>query len=363
MSKQKTLSKITLNSTWSAVAGIFFCLLLAFTLFFIFSGISPEIDKTMTGTVGLSMLTNSAGEIVLYPTPGREAEKAGVKNFDILLKINGGALRSSIDINKQLAGRVGEPLTISMRTSDGSEKTLTIIRTSEYQDLLTKAGLSAGALAAFYISLSLLVGLGFAGMATLLLWHRRSEIQSILTAYVLLMLPYGLNAVSLLNNGANRFHLEWLYIALRVAGLFLASAMFFFFPNGRMLPKWMRWGLIGVAFWAVIYTIALINPKFLPGSWIDLVWIVFVVFGLVMQSVRYRRISTENERQQAGRMGIALLVALAVYLLVWLLELFLPDSTLNGAGGIWFYLMAELLVDAGFLFFGVRLMLIIRNPD
>jgi hypothetical protein len=363
MSKPKTVSSQTLKSPWAVVNGIFFYLLLALTVFFILSGVSPEIDSHMSGSIGISMLTNSEGKIVLYPTPGMEAEKAGVKNFDILLKINGVPIRSGGDINKQLSGRVGEPLTITVRSSDGSEKTYTIVRTSEYQGVLEKAGLTASALAAFYVILSLLVGLGFAVMAAILLSHRLSVIQSILTAYVLLLLPYSLNAVSLIYGGATAFHLEWLYIALRVIGLFLGSTLLFFFPNGPLLPKWMRWGLIGVGIWAVLYYLALINPKFLPGSWIDLVWIVIIAFGLAEQIYRYRSVSSEMERQPARQMGNALLVALAAYVVIWLLELFLSDSTLNSASGVWFYLIAELLVDAGFVFFGLSLMLTTRKTQ
>ena len=359
----KPVAQQYLKSPWPLVIGILFGLLLALTLFFLFYGISPEIDSHMRGTVDISMLTNAAGEVVLYPKPGLEAEKAGVENFDILLQINGKPLSTTVDINEQLRGQVGEPLTITVRKSDGSEKSYTIVRSSEYQKILGEARLSAGALAAFLISLSLLVGLGFTALGAYILLRRPSNVQFILTAFVLLLLPYSLNAVSVMYQGVTRAHLGWLYIILRVAGFFLASALLFVFPNGQFVPKWMRWGLIGVAGWAVLYCIALINSSFLPGSWIDLVWIAIVALGISLQNYRYRRISTETERRQARRMGIALLVGLAVYLVVWLLDTFLPVSALSNAGWVWFYLMAELLVDAGFLFLGISLMLSTRKAE
>jgi hypothetical protein len=359
-SKPKLVSRRILKNPWPIVAGILFCLLLALTLFFLFSGISPEIENDISGSIGISMLTNSKGEVVLYPTPGLGAQKAGVENFDILLKINGQPASTTANINKQLRGRVGEQLTIIVRKSDGSEKSYTIVRTFEYQDILDEAKLSVGALAAFYVILSLLVGLGFAALGAFLLLRRASYVQFILTAFVLVLLPYSLNSVSVIVQGVTLAHLEWLYNLLRVAGLFLATVLVFVFPNGQFVPQWIRWGLIGVAVWAVLYCIALINPNFLPGSWIDLVWIVIIALGLALQIYRYQRISTETERRQTLPMGIALLVALAVYVVVWLLQ---PSDPFSSAGWLWFSMMAELLVDAGFLFLGVSLMLSARKAE
>ena len=361
--KAKPVARRILKSPWPVVTGIFFCLLLALSLFFLVEGISPEIDTFLSGSIGISMLTNANGEIVLYPMPGLGAEKAGVENFDILLTINGKPINPSVDINQQLRGRVGEPITITVRKADGSEKSYTIIRTSQYQDVLDKVKLTPAALAVFYIALSLLVGLGFAALAVILLLRHASEVQFILTAFVLLLLPCSLNAVSMSIQGAGRLQLDWLWIALRVTGLFLAGTLIFLFPNGQFVSRWSRWVLIIAAIWTILYYIALINPKFLPGSWIDLVWVAIVAFGLALQIYRFRRISSEMERQETRRVGYALLIALAVYLVIWLLELFLQASTLSNASGVWFYLTAEFLVDASFTFFGVSLMLATLRMD
>jgi len=84
------------------------------------------------------METNSAGQIILYPTAGYDAQKAGVENFDILLNINGQPVSKTMDIKKQLSGRVGEPLTITVRKSDGAEKTYKLVRSSAPRPSLTK---------------------------------------------------------------------------------------------------------------------------------------------------------------------------------------------------------------------------------
>ena len=58
--KPKPVVKPILKHPWPIVIGTFFVLLVGLTLFFLFYGISPEIDSYMIGTVGISMETNSA---------------------------------------------------------------------------------------------------------------------------------------------------------------------------------------------------------------------------------------------------------------------------------------------------------------
>jgi hypothetical protein len=284
--KPKPVVKPVLKHPWPIVTGSLIGLLLALTLFFLVYGISPEIASYMVGSVGISMETNSAGQVVLYPTPGYDAEKAGVQNFDILLKINGHPVGQTNEIKKQLTGRVGEPLTITVRKSDGSEKTYNLVRSSDALNILNEAKLSVGFLAGYLTSLSLLVGLGFAALGAFLLLHRPAHGMFILTACVLVLLPFGLNSLSadsVMVQGAIHANLGWLYNLLRVAGLGLASLLVFIFPDGQFVPKWIRWGLIGVGVWAILYAIALINPTFLPGSWIDLVWMIIIAIGLGLQ--------------------------------------------------------------------------------
>jgi hypothetical protein len=363
MSKSKPVKKRILKKPWSVVTGILFCVLLVLTLFFLYYGISSEIDSHMLGSIGISTQTNSAGEVVLYPEPAKDAAKAGVENFDVLLRINGKLISSIVDLNEQLRGQVGEPLTIDVRKFDGSLRHYIIIRSSAYQNALDEAGLSIGSLTAIFVALSLLVGLGFAILGAYLLMRRPSDVVFILTAFVLVLLPYSLNAVRVLVQGASRANLEWLYSLLRVVGLFLASALLFIFPNGQFVPRWTSWVLVGVAVWAILDYVVMIDPYILPVSWtvivswLDQVWKVIIALGLAMQIYRYLRISSEKECQQVRQTGIALLVASGAYLLVWLLRNYLPPLLLSDAGWIWFIMLTEVLLDAGFLFFGFKMML------
>ena len=364
--KPKPIVKPILKHPWPIVTGTLIGLLVVLTLLFLFFGISPEIDNYMVGNIGISMETNSAGQVVLYPMPGYDAEKAGVQNFDILLDINGQPISQITDIKKQLNGRVGESLTITVHKSDGSEKTYQLVRSSAAQTVLDQAGLSIGFLTGYLLSLSLLVGLGFTALGTILLLRRPTHELFILTACVLVLLPYSLNSLSadsVMVQGAIRLNLGLLYNLLRVAGLSLASLLVYIFPDVQFGPKWIRWGMIGVGIWAILYAIALINPTFLPGSYNDLVWIIIIAIGLGLQSYRYQHSSSGKERQQIRLMGFVLLMGIAVYIVLWLVDFFLPANFMVGAGGVWFTLISDLLEDAAFLYFGASLVMSTRKSE
>ena len=100
---------------------------------------------------------------------------------------------------------------------------------------MSEAQLSVDALAVYLTSLSLLFGLGF---------------TYLLGAFLLLLLPYRLHAVSVMAQAVALAHLGWLYSLLRAARLLLISLLVFVFLNGQFVPKWMHWSLIGLVVWA-----------------------------------------------------------------------------------------------------------------
>jgi hypothetical protein len=242
-------------------------------------------------------------------------------------------------------------------------KSYTFDKSPDYLKILTEAHLSAGLLSGFLTGLSLLVGLGFSALAAVILLRRPTQVQFILTAFVLLLLPYSLNAVSVIAQGVDLANLAWLYCLLRAAGLFLAGWLVFVFPNGQFTPKWARWSLIGLAIWTILYSIVLLFPALLPKGWFDFGWVVLIALGLASQDFRYLHFATQTERRQIRQMGLALLVALVVYGVVWVLNTFLPSGAFSDPGWVWFYLLAELLVDAVFLFLGLSLMLSTKKAE
>jgi len=342
-----------LINPWPMVAGIIFFLALAGSLFFLFYGISPAVESYTCGYIGVQIETNGAGEVVLDPTPGLDAANAGVEKGDIFLSIDGQPIPPGEENPAELIrGPVGEPVIITVRKSDGSEQTFTIVRSSEYRKTLDGAGVTANFLAGYFTILSLLIGLGFAALGVLLLLRCPGDWLSVLMAFTLLFFPYSLNAANVAHSGAVLAGLDWLYNLLRAAGLCLTVSLLFVFPNGKFVPKWTRWVLVVIAVWMVPYYIALIIENFLPAVLLDVAWLIIIALGVALQIYRYLRVSTETERQQTRPMLITALVALFVYLLVWLIGTLLPKNALSSAGWLWYYLIVNLLVGAALFFFG-----------
>ncbi len=349
----ESTSNRRLTSLLPMMAGIVFFLALVGSLFFLFYGISPAIESYTRGYIGARLVTNGVGEVVLDPTPGLDAANAGVEKGDILLSINGQPIPPAEEnLTELIRGSIGEPVIITVRKSDGSVQTLSIVRSSEYRKTLDNAGVTANFLAGYFVILSLLIGLGFAGMGVLLLLRCPTDWLFVLTAFTLLFYPYSLTATIVAHSGAILAGLDWLYNLLRAVGLFLTVSLLFVFPNGQFVPKWTRGALVVIAIWIVPYYIALIVENFLPGTLLDVACVIILALGVAVQIYRYLRVSTETERQQTRSTLIAALVALLVYLLVWLIATLLPKHVLSSAGWVWYYLIVNLLVDAALLFLG-----------
>lgn len=87
------------------------------------------------------------------------------------------------------------------------------------------------------------------------------------------------------------------FIAGMVIGLFI-----YVFPDGRFVPRWTRWLLIGSviheSFGDTFFTTAPFNP-FLRLPWLEgLLFIGILVSGVVVQIYRYRKVSNPVQRQQ-----------------------------------------------------------------
>ena len=333
---------------------IIFCFTLLLSMFFLFYGISPLAQSFTGGYIGIQLDTDAAGHVIINPTPDREAANAGVETGDILLAINKKPVPVGIkDPSNLIRGSVGEPVTISVQKADGTKKSYTIVRSELYQQRLANAGLRPATLAGFYITLSLLVGLIFAILAVILLFRRERTWLLFLAGFILLLFPYSLNAASMAHDGAVLANLDWLYNLLRAIGLFLTFWLLLVFPTGQFVPKATRWVLVAVVIWMAPYFISLLIP-FLPAPLVDISWMVIIAVGVGVQAYRTMQISTQTERELTKPVTQAALVALVVYVLIWVTSRFVITLFSNPTQ-IWFTLLAELLVDAALVFFGFKL--------
>jgi hypothetical protein len=104
---------------------------------------------------------------------------------------------------------------------------------------LEELGLSLGFYAAYEIALHIVIALGYWAIGALLFWKRSDDLVALLTSIALVTLGAGVVPLNFLVNAYPR----WYWV---VGAMFFVSVVSFFvfgclFPDGRFVPRWMRW--------------------------------------------------------------------------------------------------------------------------
>lgn len=345
-------SALTLQLTW--------LLLVALTLTLLLIGLAPAAAEWQRGTVGLVLEANAAGEITLAPIPGREAALAGLQSGDILLAIDGQALPKGISVDETIArlrGPLGQPVTITVRQANPpAETSLTLVRSEQFLARVKAAGLSAGFLQNYDLSLSLLVPLVFLGLSGWVIWKGKPSLIVDLVSFTLLLTPFSLNASSLAQAGATLLGTNWLYALLRAAGLFGLTLFLLVFPSGRFTPAWARGLAITLCVWMLPFYASQIGLLNLPSYLIDWAWILVFALGIFALLARFRAAETTlAEKATLTKILQAGAFTLALYALLWLCNRLLPEAFFFGPAGVWFDLASQLAWGAMTIFLGFRL--------
>lgn len=97
------------------------------------------------------------------------------------------------------------------------------------------------------------------------------------------------------------------------------------FPDGRFIPRWTRWL---TALWIAWGVSSLVFPRLNPYSWpVQYSWLLFVFglcTGLYAQVFRYRRVSTQEQRQQTKWVAFGFAAASTGYIALPLLSAMFP---------------------------------------
>lgn len=208
------------------------------------------------------------------------------------------------------------------------ENLSTISSARSYLGPLTPADLPAlealGLSPAFYGSyltvLEAASSVAFLLAATLLFWRSSDNSQALLFSFALI--PLGAISSPMLDAlaQARPAYDNWVLI-LRIIGLGSLVLAFTVFPDGRFVPRWTRW--LTLVWWAF-----LISTLFLPQlrikasiivdnptdrlllAWM-ITWLLILSFA---QVYRYRRVSSQDERQQTKWVvfGLALMMGIGI---------------------------------------------------
>ena len=197
-----------------------------------------------------------------------------------------------------------------------------------FQDCLTPAniqslhalGFSITAYAVYWVTINLLFAVVYFAVAALIFWRKSDDWMAFLAAFSLVALgasfpdiPATLAAVH------PAWHLPVTLVSEDVIGFPSLVVFFFLFPNGRFVPRWTRWVVIG---FAALFVPGTFFPNTLlnVSNWPDLLFLPLplVVFGSLVfaQIYRYRKVSTSVEQQQTKWIVYGAAIALLGFLLL-----------------------------------------------
>jgi hypothetical protein len=184
-----------------------------------------------------------------------------------------------------------------------------------FQELST-LGLSASEYAVLSTIFYTIITAIWCGVGFLIFWRRSDDWLALLAAFALVM--------SNISSGNPPYALSLAYPLLALPfslvsfmGQVSIGVFFLFFPNGRLVPRWM----------VLILLLVIINAflNYFPSSTSSFetnwpVWeyglITLVVYGTIIYSqiYRYKRVSTPVERQQTKWIVLGVTLAVGIYL-------------------------------------------------
>lgn len=179
---------------------------------------------------------------------------------------------------------------------------------------LQNSGWSQEAYAAVTVTVSSLTTLAFCTVAVLIFLRRSNERMVLLVSLWMVTFGIGLGQKP-------EFPLiePWARPILNISGelgwAVLLPVFLFTFPDGRFVPRWSRWlllgylvtGAVGATIQRVLPTGAPASPN--PGELV--LWMGMFLFGITSQVYRYRSYSSPPQRQQTKWIVFSLLAILA----------------------------------------------------
>jgi hypothetical protein len=130
-------------------------------------------------------------------------------------------------------------------------------------------------------------------MGIVIFWRKSDDWMALLAAFFMVFFGMLYVTDALQASPSTR---QVLAIVLNVLGngiLFLVSSLF---PNGRFVPRWSRWLVLGWVLWGMVF----LTLHDLPSMYLvdRLVWLGVVICLIGAQFYRYRWVSSSIERQQ-----------------------------------------------------------------
>ena len=204
--------------------------------------------------------------------------------------------------------------------------------TPQTAETLHQFGLSVGTYAGLGVGLVIVSGLVSCGVAAVIIWRKPTDWMVLLVTSMLI--TQALFEDNYLQGPFNNPASPWYVAGLVLSYISPVQVLFVvaLFPNGRFVPRWMGWLLLGIC---LIDLPANLFPTMPLGGPIEAIF-ALSGFPLVVGSMiyRYRRVSTPVERQQTKWVVFGVTLVIFAFML-WLIPQIILFSSLSQPGSLY----------------------------
>jgi hypothetical protein len=178
---------------------------------------------------------------------------------------------------------------------------------------LQRLGFSPGAYAIYTLTLVIVFGLVWLVSALVIFWRKSDDWMVLLFALMFVLL-----GTAEVTEVVEASHSAWQLpaVILNELAYGLLYLVFSLFPNGRFVPRWMRWLLLGYLPYSVLHgSLFFSNSLVQLGRYPVLFNLLFFIFFACIvgaQVYRYRRVSSPVQRQQTKWVVFATAVTIIV---------------------------------------------------
>src|SRR6266487_841412 len=177
---------------------------------------------------------------------------------------------------------------------------------------LQAVGLSMDFYATYMVVFIMVFAFGYFTVGVILFWRKSDDRMALFASFTLVTFP--LAFTEMLATLPPSWWLPAQFVGF--LGSICIVLFFYLFPNGQFVPRWMRWLSIGViVYWGAknFFPLSPLNP-FTRFPMLDaLTFVGFVGTMVVGQIYRYRRVSSQLQRQQSKWIVFSLSVAVGCY--------------------------------------------------
>lgn len=196
------------------------------------------------------------------------------------------------------------------------------------QRIMRQFGISLGFLANYQAWLNVALIMLYCAIATVIFWRRSADRMALFCAFMLVVF-IGASYTLILQEALALAPLAWYSLMgiLNVLGQTGLIAFFLLFPNGRFVPRWTWWLVpLSIVYWAykIFFSNLIYDQSF---NWSTVLFFALVLTPAAAQIYRYRRVSTQRERQQTKWVVFGFAISIVSFVVVvTVANVFLPEA-------------------------------------